>query len=261
MGGTFEVESRLGEGSRFLVKLPVERAPEPDLTPQAAAVGSIILEPGEPEYRVLIVEDDEDSRVLLERLVRNAGFQVEVSSDGAHGVELFRTWRPHFIWMDLQMSGMDGVETTRQIRELEGGRDVKIAAVSASVFADERNRVLASGLDDFVAKPYRSDEIFSCLACQLGVRYHRIEPAPAAAEPAGALRQEALGALPEELRVELRDALIALDAGRIALVIGRVSEQDSALGSVLARRADRFAYTAIFEALEAGRHNRPAESR
>jgi hypothetical protein len=70
-----------------------------------------------------------------------------------------------------------------------------------------------------------------------------------------------LGALPEELRIELRDALITLDAGRIALVIGRVSEQDSALGSVLARRANRFAYTAIFEALEAGRHNRPAESR
>ena len=69
---------------------------------------------------------------------------------------------------------MDGAETARQICALEDGLEVKIAAVGASVFADERNRVLAAGLDDFEAKPYRSSEIFHCMACQLGVRYHRI---------------------------------------------------------------------------------------
>ena len=57
-----------------MVKLPAERAAEADVTREVAVLGSLVLEPCEPAYRVLIIEDDEDSRVLLERLVRNAGF-------------------------------------------------------------------------------------------------------------------------------------------------------------------------------------------
>jgi len=174
---------------------------------------------------------------------------VRVAGDGAQGVDLFRTWRPHLIWMDLRLMDMDGAETARQIRVLEGGRDVKIVAVSASVFACERTGLLAAGLDDFVGKPYRPKDIFNCMACQLGVRYRERDLAsPGVSAPA--LLPEALAALPETLRAELRDALLALDAGRIAAVIDRVLERDSALGSALARSAGRFAYTAIFQALE-----------
>ena len=135
-------------------------------------------EPGEPEHRILIVEDDGENRLLLERLLQNAGFQVRVAGDGEQGVELSRTWRPHFVWMDLRMPGMGGVEAARQIRALEGGRDVKIVAVSASVFASERSGVLAAGLDDFVGKPYRPGEIFDCMARHLGVRYRVNGTAP-----------------------------------------------------------------------------------
>ncbi|HEX7424345.1 MAG TPA: response regulator [Terriglobales bacterium] len=64
------------------------------------------------------------------------------------------------MWMDLRMPVMDGIEATRRIRALEGGRDVKIAAVTASGYVSRWSDVLAAGLDDYVAKPYRPDEIF-----------------------------------------------------------------------------------------------------
>ena len=167
-------------------------------------------------------------------------------------MELFRTWRPHFIWMDVRMPDMDGVSVARHIRALEGGREVKIAAVTASVFAEQRNQVMAAGLDDFVRKPYRPRDIFDCMARHLGVRYRYSESAPPSpSEPATALPLEALAALPKDLRAELRAALIALDVERIDGVIGRVWEWDSALGAALARHSDRFAYTAIFQAIEA----------
>ncbi|HUK18825.1 MAG TPA: two-component regulator propeller domain-containing protein [Bryobacteraceae bacterium] len=254
MGGTIHAESTPGEGSRFYVKLPVERAEESEATAPSGDGARIIgLEPGEPEYRILVVDDERENRLMLERLLAGAGFHVRVAENGAQGVELFQTWRPHFIWMDLRMPVLDGVTATRQIRALEGGREVKIAAITASVFEDQRSEVLAAGLDDFVGKPYWPSEIFDCVGRHLGVRYRQGEAAPV--EPAAALQPEALEALPAELLRELRDALVALHAERIAEIIARVSERDSILGSALARFANRFAYTAIFEAIEACRAN------
>ena len=132
--------------------------------------------------------------MVLERLLQNVGFHVRVAADGPQGVELFRTLRPHFIWMDLRMPVMDGMATARHIRALDGGREVKIAAVTASAFADQRSDVLAAGMDDFVSKPYRPSEIFDCIARQLGVRYRRSEAVPASfGAPAGGTEPASAG--------------------------------------------------------------------
>ncbi len=130
---------------------------------------------------------------------------------------------------------------------------MKIAAVTASVLPGQRNEMLEAGLDDFIRKPYRPAEIFDCMARHLGVRYVREEVAsrPAAqAEPV--LRPEALAALPEQMREELANALIALDAERIRGLIRGISEVDPALGGLLEQFAGRLAYTAILRALRAG---------
>ena len=68
----------------------------------------------------------------------------------------FVTWRPHFIWMDWRLPDMDGLEVTRRIRALDGGRDVKIAILSAFAFTEYRNEALAAGVDDFVTKPFQA---------------------------------------------------------------------------------------------------------
>jgi CheY-like chemotaxis protein len=149
--------------------------------------------------------------------------------------------------MDLRMPVMDGFEAARRIRGLDGGLEVKIAAVTASVFAGERSEVLAVGFDDFVRKPYRPGEIFDCLARHLGVRYQRAKTASAIP---GELRPEELAALPQDLRKDLAKAVISLDGALIASVIQRVSERNATLGEALTQHADRFAYTAIRKAVE-----------
>jgi signal transduction histidine kinase/DNA-binding response OmpR family regulator len=252
LGGTISVESTLGQGSRFRVEVPAQPAVASEVMVETASVQQVIgLEPGQPDYRILIVEDQKENWLLLERLLQTAGFAVQVAEDGAQAVEAFEKWRPHFIWMDLRLPVFDGLEAARRIRRLEGGADVKIAAVTASAFASQREEVLAAGLDDFLRKPFRSGEIFDCLARHLGVRYvYGVESRPAGAGMPVILRPEDLMTLSTAVRDELEHAVISLDRDRIALLVRKVSQQNASLGSVLARLDSAFAYTPILQALE-----------
>jgi signal transduction histidine kinase/DNA-binding response OmpR family regulator len=253
MGGTIQVESVHGQGSRFRTEIKVELAQESEVKRGSNLERVTALAEGQPEYRILIVEDQRENWMVLERLLANAGFRVRVAENGAQGVKEFREWRPQFIWMDLRMPVMDGVEATRRIRACEGGHEVKIAAVTASGYASERSRILAGGMDDYVRKPYRPVEIFECMARHLGVRYQVSEGAAKSdSERAGELSAEDLSALPDELRKELRDALIMLDPAPISTAIERISQENRALGLILAGYADVYAYSKIFDAMTEG---------
>jgi len=153
------------------------------------------------------------------------------------------------------MAGMDGVEATRHIRALDGGAAVKIVALTASGFDARRSEVLAAGLDDYLHKPFRPAEVFDCMARHLGVRYRRAGvPAKAEPEPRPSLfSAEAVAALPPELRAELQDAIVALDASRIETVVKRVSEVDARLGEAMAECARTFSYSVLLRALESVR--------
>ncbi len=251
MGGTIQVqESVHGQGSRFRTEIGVERAQESEVK-RCPNLGRVTaLAGGQTEYRILIVEDQRENWMVLERMLANAGFRVRVAENGAKGVKEFREWHPQFIWMDLRMPVMDGVEATRRIRASEGGQEVKIAAVTASGYASERSEILAEGMDDYVRKPYRPAEIFECMGRHLGVRYHVSEGAAESdSQRVGELMVEDLSALPDELRKELRDALITLNPVWISTAIERISQENGSLGLILARYANRTAYTEIFDAV------------
>ena len=254
MGGTLLVESEVGRGSRFVVELPLELTTESETDSVQLDLGQpFILESGQSEWRVLIVEDDPESTTVLRKILTGAGFQVRIAENGALGIEAFQQWRPHFIWMDLGLPQLSGTEATRRIRQLDGGRQVKIVALTASAFAQQREELLAAGLDDLLRKPYQREEIFDCMTRHLGVRFLYREAAQTPlADPAAALRPEALAMLPDHLRQELADALVRLDAGLIFEVIGRVSEHDAHVGEVLTRCAKRYAYSQILDAIENG---------
>jgi CheY-like chemotaxis protein len=247
-----EVESVPGEGFLFRVELPVETADQFTASTVREPRERIIrLAPGQAEWRILIIEDRTENRQLLERLLQGAGFHVRVAEDGERGIEMFQNWHPQLIWIDLRHPGMGGLETARRIRSLDDGRDAKIVALTTSAFTLQRAEVLAAGLDDCLQKPYRREELFDCMARLLGIRYRSDECTPVAIPEPMTVPASALAALPESLRGELEDALISLDIERIARLVRRISERDSALGEVLARRADIFAFTPILHALAA----------
>jgi len=259
MGGTIDLKSVPGEGSRFRLEIPVkaagEQAPEPDRNARVEC-----LEADQPEYRILIVEDQAENWMVLQRLLESARFKVRVARNGEKGLEEFRQWHPQFIWMDLRMPGIDGVELTKQIRALDDGQDVKIAAVTASGLETDRGAVLAAGMDDYVRKPYRPEEILECMRRHLGLRYRSVDTSPEKPEARRApLRVESLAQLPAELRQNLRNALLTLDSARIADAIASVASHDAGLGGVLSEYAAKHAVSPILKAIDAAQQLTLAE--
>jgi PAS domain S-box-containing protein len=253
MGGRIGVTSPWGQGSCFRVELPIEVAAELEGPGDQGEHEVLGLEPGQPDWRILIVEDHPENNLLLSRLLEDAGFQVCTAANGLEGIDRFQQWRPHFIWMDRRMPVMDGLEATRRIRALPGGEAVKIVALTASVFAEQRGEMLAAGMDDILHKPFQPREIFACLGRLLGVRYaYRERAATCAAAVEQTLDRAALAALPDELRRALADAVVALGIERIDALIEQIGKRDAALGQALRRRADNFDFGSIEEALRSG---------
>jgi len=252
MGGSVTVQSASDEGSLFHVDLPLEAVDEPEITRLDSELHGDIegLAPGQPAYRILVAEDHRDNQLLLTRLMTNIGLEVKVADNGEACVELFKAWHPDLIWMDRRMPVMDGIEATRRIRQLPGGDKVKIVAVTASVFKEQKPEILAAGMDDYVRKPYLFNEIYDCLARQLGVEY-RYRSVPVQREAPNTLTPSVLAGLDAGLSTELREALESLDRERIDSAIGQIAKKDPALAESLGRIADKFDYPVILQALAA----------
>lgn len=256
MGGTIGVESTLGKGSLFRIELPVELASPVDvLKPESREHGEVEgLAPGQGQYRILIAEDQHDNQLLLSRLMDNIGLAVKVAENGEQCVKIFQEWHPDLIWMDRRMPVMDGVKATQCIRQLPTGRAVKIVAVTASAFKEQQQEMFDAGMDDFVRKPYRFEEIYACMARQLGIKYLYHSDTPAGQAPAVELSSAMLAVLPASLRMELRGALESLDGERISAALQRVGDVDLELSRILSHLVEYFDYPAILGALDEAGH-------
>jgi CheY-like chemotaxis protein len=110
-----------------------------------------------------VVEDFEDSRFMMRRLLEMAGYDVVEASDGQQSIELAAQERPALILMDLSLPKLDGLAATRLIRQHEAVGKLPIVAVSAHDSPESRSEALEAGCDDYVTKPIDFDQLYSLL--------------------------------------------------------------------------------------------------
>ena len=176
MGGDITVSSTLGKGTIFKFHIAINIAHQAEIETTQENRRVVALESGQPEYRILVVDDRLESRLLLVKLLASLGFAVQEAENGQQAIELWSTWEPHLIWMDMRMPVMDGYQATKYIKSHLKGQATVIIALTASAFEEERSVILSIGCDDFVAKPFREQVILEKMAQYLGVRYIYEQP-------------------------------------------------------------------------------------
>jgi signal transduction histidine kinase/ActR/RegA family two-component response regulator len=174
LGGDVQVQSEVGRGSAFGVALPVtlvrSDAPSSISAPAAFGLATTPLQtPGWAKSdlaefcgcRMLLVEDNELNALLASRLMSELGFEVVTAANGAIAVDTAERQEFNVILMDCQMPVMDGYDATRAIRRIEAAtqRRTPVIAITAYALKGDREKCLAAGMDDFLAKPYTLGEL------------------------------------------------------------------------------------------------------
>jgi signal transduction histidine kinase/CheY-like chemotaxis protein len=158
-GGVVEVASDgPGQGSRFTVRLPaLAGAPA---SPSADAPGRA---PAAPRRRVLVVEDNDDAREMLCRLLRLLGHEPHEAADGLSGVARALDLRPDLTLVDIGLPGLDGYEVAKRIRAHAAGRELRLVALTGYGLDEDRARALAAGYDLHLVKPMDSSRLAEIL--------------------------------------------------------------------------------------------------
>ena len=171
MGGELSVMSQENEGSTFTLRVPVTVADDTDIADHLRTSQVVSLEPGQQDYRILVVDDKDVNRSLIVKLLTPLGFEVREAANGQEAIEVWESWDPHLIWMDMRMPVMDGYQATRHIKSTTKGQATVIIALTASALEEDRNIILSEGCDDYLRKPFRENVLFDALEKHLGVRF------------------------------------------------------------------------------------------
>jgi len=174
MGGSLNAKSVLGEGSNFILRLPltihedkIPNSSEETEKIACAEVESVAsgAESEAAEARILLVEDNPVNQKVALNMLRKMGCKLTLAEDGVEAVDLFKNRTFDLIFMDCQMPNMNGYEATAAIRELEGdGPKTPIVAMTANAMKGDRERCLDSGMDDYMAKPIRIIDVRKIVA-------------------------------------------------------------------------------------------------
>ncbi len=220
LGGGIEAKSEKGKGSTFIVDLPLEEAPTEDFASLeeegALDYGEAVLAPGQ-EAVVMVVDDRETNRDILERMLEAAGIQSIIADDGDTAlVKLREHAEVDLVLMDVRMPRLNGIEAVKQIRADEKLKHLKVIAVTASVFPEFREKAIEAGFDDFLGKPFRTEELIQKLQKHLEVTFEAAKPpeeavaAESGSEVAADIPAEALEKLREALKIKNLTAIKAL---------------------------------------------------
>jgi predicted ATPase/signal transduction histidine kinase/CheY-like chemotaxis protein len=251
MGGNINVASEKGKGSVFFFEIPAKELPLEEVEVEAEHGRAIGLEKGQSRYRLLIVEDQLENRMLLHKILQPFEFDIREAANGKEAVELFELWHPDLIWMDMRMPVMDGLEATHRIRSIETDAHTKIIAITAQALEEERMKIMQAGCDDFIRKPYREREIVDALAIHLGLRFvYEEKPVAPPEKPELELIPELLEKVPSELLQKLHQAVIELNPEPIQELTNEIAYHDRAVGGALQRLAVTFDYGRLLQLLD-----------
>ena len=250
----------MGKGTVFSFSIPLSVIPNDVIMPLAVQRDHVTgLEEGQQCYRLLIAEDQPENRLLLRQTLEPLEFEIREAVNGQDAVAQCSAWHPDLVFMDIRMPIMNGTEATRRIKASDDGPNIKIVAVTAHAFEEERKEILESGCDDFIRKPFLEHEIFEALSKHLGVRF-RFDKARCPVEgETNTLQASDLQNLPMEIINELLNAAELLDRSFCLEVVNRIKDFDNKCADLLLNMVDKYQFEELIDLLDTVVGRRPVE--
>ncbi|MEG4496382.1 ATP-binding protein [Microcoleus sp. F10-C6] len=251
MGGEMSVCSTVGKGTNFKFDIQVVAVDAADIESPKPSRNVIALVPKQHTYRILIVDDKPLNRQLLIKILHPLGFELKEATNGQEAIEIWDSWEPHLIWMDMRMPVMDGYEATQYIKSTIKGQATAIIALTASVLEEERAVILSAGCDAFMRKPFREADIFDAMHKHIGVRYIYEDPGQAnlsaIKEGDRAMTAADFVKLPESLIADLRLAILNADMDVIDRSIEQILLKDAVTAGAIANCIENFEYDKVLK--------------
>jgi PAS domain S-box-containing protein len=250
MGGDLTVSSKIGHGSIFKFNIISELFIEAELETNFIDRQIVSLAPNQPTYRILVVDDITENRELLRHIFGKLGFELREAVNGLEAITIAQAWQPDLICMDMRMPVMDGYEATRKLKSNPDTQNIKIIALTASSFEEERAVILQAGCNDFLAKPFRETTLLEKIGQYLEVIY--IYETATSAELATqncdrnfVLEPNALKVMPQEWLTQLKQAAIALDENKLNELLDRIREEHGLLAQAIQNKVNNFEFDEI----------------
>ncbi len=252
MGGVLGVESTVDFGSKFWFEIPLQIAPKSQVQLPPIHRQVLSLAPGQPDYRILVVDDQPENRQLMMKLLTQIGFQVKEAENGQEALTLWEEWQPHLIWMDIRMPIMDGYQATQHIRASLQGQTTVIIALTAYASKSDRNLALSAGCNDYLSKPFQEDELFSKMAEYLNLQYVYADPTNSAPRSSilpssthESLTKDCVLVMPPEWITKLQEAALLCDEEEVLSLIEEIPPKHRTLAEGLRALARDFQFQQI----------------
>ncbi|MDK2981733.1 MAG: hypothetical protein PWQ55_2080 [Chloroflexota bacterium] len=257
LGGEISVTSTLGVGSCFQVNVLVQTGKVVSEKPSQPARKITGIKKGAGPVRVLIVDDNKENRQVLRETLEPLGFTTAEAENGKVALQKTKSWKPSLVIMDLRMPVMDGFEAAQQIRKTEIGKELPIIGLSASILENDRHRVVESGIDEFMQKPFADEDLLALIEKRLGsiFTYEKKTTGTKQAEKessTSAMESDLLADVPDELIEKMRTATINANFSELMNLITEVEPHSKKAAGRLRHLASTFEYDTLLQIYQKG---------
>ncbi|NCC37224.1 MAG: response regulator, partial [Chloroflexia bacterium] len=256
MGGDLTVTSTVGQGSTFTCSVTAEHCTALAATQRPPSQRIIGLTPGQPAYRLLVVDDESSNRRLLVRMLAPLGFHVSEAESGYAALTIWQAWKPHVIFLIMNLPDIDGFTITRQIKAFPGSHTT-IVGLTSSISKEDQHALLAAGCDEVIKIPLHEHTILGLLHKHTGVQYQTIKTEPGMTP----LGNRALWfdhslltptqMIPPALLHQLRDAIVMGDLSAINALATQIKPFEASVAQQIEAMAYEFAYDDLISLLDA----------
>ncbi len=252
LGGDITTKSVLGHGSCFKVYIKIKEGHEDNMISKTSTRNILkVISDGTPK-KILIVDDIMENRLYLSDLLIPIGFLVQEATNGQDAIKKFNSWHPDLIFMDMKMPIMNGYDAAREIKQHHSGQSTKIVMSTATAFGEDIRELEAYGIEGYIRKPFKVNEICDLISELLDVEYIFDDEVEIKHALNDQEKEIAIKLIPNELLKEMHEATVNAQLDLLIELIDKADDISSDSAKWLKDSASNFKYDILMELFSEG---------